>query len=194
MSSPAEAPAVPRRERRLAAGGARDASIEAALTPVAGSLLDLAAASAERARAEADADAAHALSRARADAAQILADARAEGARVAARAGAIQLIGARREAREAVLEARRRAYEALRQRAVEAVVAEAATTAGGWLGERLEELVRSRVGPGASTRRVGAGDLTAIAEAGHRRAVLGPEDLVDEVLASMATEIEGLWA
>jgi len=170
------------------------AALEAALVPVVDALITTAEARVRDECAAAEAGARGELERARTEAARLLDEARADGARAAERTAAMQLAKARRAARETVLSARRRAYDTLRRSAVEALVQRASTPEGRWLGERLAVLVRDRVGPSASAHRAGRGQLEAVAEAGHRRAVLGPGELVDQVLESLATEIEALWA
>jgi sarcosine oxidase gamma subunit len=104
------------------------------------------------------------------------------------------LAATHREAREILLAARRRAYEILRQRAYEVLLLQAATQEGRQLSQRLETLVRDRVGASASVRRVGPGGLGVVAEAGNRRAAFGPSELVEQALVSLGPEIETLWA
>lgn len=169
------------------------APVPGALAPVAEGLLGAAAAGARRTRAAADADVDAEIASARAKAAHLVAEARAEGERAAARIAASQLTAARQGAREAVLAARRQTYENLRRDAVDALVRAASTARAAWLGQRLAELAAERLGPAARVSRTGRGGLTAVAESGNRRAVIGPEELVDEVLATMGTQIEDLW-
>jgi F0F1-type ATP synthase membrane subunit b/b' len=173
---------------------ASHSTLEDALAPVASDLLVAAEAYVRSVLAAADADAEAELARARVEAARILDEARSEGARAASQVAARDLVEARQSARELVLAARRKAYDAFRGRVVEALEREAAAPGGRWIGERLEELVRARVGGPASSRRIGHRPLTVVAESGNRRAVLRSEDLVDQAIESMAAEIEGLWA
>lgn len=168
--------------------------LDAALAPVAHDLLVAAEATVQRVLAAAEDEAAAELRRARAEAARILDEARADGVRAASQVAARELVGARQRARELVLAARCTAYETLRRRAVEAVEQEAARPEGQWITERLAELVRARVGGPSSSRPIGRPLLPVVAESGNRRAVLRPEDLVDQAFESMAAEIEGLWA
>jgi len=170
------------------------ATVQTALVPVADALLAAARASARTTLSDAEADARAELARARAEADHILDEARAEGAEAATKTAAGQLAAARRQAREMILGARRRAYDAVRSGAIEQLAREASTPEGRRLAERLEVLVRDRVGPSASVRRSGPDTVTAVAEDANRRAVLGPEALVDHALMSLADEIDAVWA
>jgi len=169
------------------------AALEAALAPVVDALIASADARARDERAAAQADAHAELARARAEAAGLLGEARTDGALAADHTVAVQLAEARRAARETILSARRDAYETLRRRTVEALELHTATPAGRWLGERVAALVRDRVGAAATVHRAGPGQLAAVAESGHWRAALGPAELVDQALESLATEIVALW-
>ena len=168
--------------------------MEAALAPVADTLVAAAHARAQAERSRAEEDALTELARGRAEAERLLAEARAEGVQAANQVAAAQLAVARREAHELVLAARRRAYETLRRDAVEALEQRGASPEGRLLGNRLVVLVRDRIGTSAPVRRVGPGALAAVAESGNRRAAIETSALVDQALMSMADEIEGLWA
>jgi vacuolar-type H+-ATPase subunit E/Vma4 len=168
-------------------------ALEQALAPVVDALILTAEARAAAAHAEAREAARIELTRARAEARQLLAEARAEGTKAAVQEGVARVALARREALGIVLAARRVAYETLRQDAVEALVRHSATPEGRLLAERLLALVGERVGPGASVQLVERDGLEAQAECGNRRAALGPDALVDQVLASLATEVGVLW-
>ena len=167
---------------------------EAALAPVADALVEAARARAQAERGGAEEDARTEFARARAEAEQMLVEARADGEEAAERSAGAQLAMARREAHETILAARRRAYDTLRSNAIKSLERQAASPEGRQLAERLVSLVRKRVGPSASVHRDGSDALAAVAEAGNRRAALGPSALVDWVLESLATEIEALWA
>jgi len=182
--------------RRLSAGRSDTgrATMEAALVPVVDALLATARARAVTQRAEADEDARTELAEHRAAAERLVAEARADGTRAAQQRAAAQLATARRQAEEMILAARRRAYETLRREAVEALVRQGGTAEGRLLGRRLVALVQDRVGASMPVHQVGPGGLTAVAESGNRRATLGPPALVDQVLGSLADEIEALWA
>lgn len=173
---------------------ANHSMLEETLAPVVSDLLVAAEAQVQTVLAAAEADAGAELARAREEADRIVDEARSEGMRAASQVAAHELVEARQRARGLVLAARRRAYETFRRRVVEAVQQEAAAPGGQWIGERMEEMVRARVGGPSSSQRTGRALLTAVAESGSRRAVLGPEDLVDQALESMSAEIEGLWA
>jgi hypothetical protein len=164
-----------------------------ALAPVARALLAAAEARARAEHAAADEDVRAELGRAHADAERLLAEAREEGRRAGGHVAAALLVVARREARSTVLAARRRAYETLEHSAVEALVERAGTDEGRQLAQRMEELVRDRIGGSAPRPSAGTGGLVTVAELGNRRASLGPSDLVDLALASMADQIETLW-
>jgi vacuolar-type H+-ATPase subunit E/Vma4 len=170
------------------------AAMEAALAPVADTLVAAAHARAQAERSLAEEDALSELASSRAEAERLLTEARAEGIQAARQEAAARLAVARREARELVLAARRRAYERLRSDAVEALEQRGATPEGRLLGTRLMALVRDRIGTTAAVRQVGPGSLAAVAESGNRRAALGASALVDQTLMSMADKIEGLWA
>jgi len=170
------------------------AAIAASLAPVIDAITDAAQARAQAIQAAAAADADAELARARREASRILDAARAAGTAAAATTAASQLTVARRQARECVLVARRQAYEMLRDGALAALVRRASTPDGRRLAERLQTLVRDRVGASASVHRAGPGNLGAIAESGNRRAELEPEELVDRALESLGAGIEALWA
>jgi len=162
--------------------------------PVGDAIVDAALARAQATRAAAAADARLELARAREEAARILDEARFDGTAAATATAASELTIARREARETILAARRRAYETLRDGAVKELVHRAATPDGRRLAERLQALVRDRVGASASVHTAGPGNLGAVAESGNRRAELEPDELVDQALESLGAGIEALWA
>jgi vacuolar-type H+-ATPase subunit E/Vma4 len=192
MNGAATVPSPPR--RRISRAERERAAIEASLRPVADAITQAARERAHATRAAAAAAARAELTRAREEAQGILAEARADGDAAAAATAAIQVTMARREAREMVLAARRAAYETLRERAVAALVEQAATPEGRRLAERLQRLVRDRVGASAAVRSGGPGNLRAVAESGNRRAELAPGALVDQALESLGAGIEALWA
>ncbi len=156
-------------------------------------LLDTARASARMTFSDAEGDARAELASARAKAEHLLDEARAEGVEAATTTAAAQLAAARREAREMILGARRRAYDAVRSGAIEQLARDASTPEGRRLAHRLVVLVRDRVGPSASVRRSGPDTVTAVAQDANRRAVLGPDALVDHALMCLADEIEAVW-
>lgn len=164
------------------------------MTPVAHALLTAARASAQATLSDAEGDARAELTRAHAEAERLLDEARAEGVEAATKTAAAQLAEARRLAHEKILGARRRAYDAVRRGAIEQLARAASTPEGRRLTDRLTVLVRDRVGPTASVRRSGPDTVTAVAENANRRAVLGPEALVDHALMSLADDIEAVWA
>jgi hypothetical protein len=57
----------------------------------------------------------------------------------------------------------------------------------------MEAVVRAQIGPQASVRRTSPASLGVIAELGNRRVELDAALLVDEVLVTMANEIEAMW-
>ncbi len=61
------------------------------------------------------------------------------------------------------------------------------------LAERMRALVSERVGGAAPIRVVEAGAFELTAESGNRLASMEPSELIDEVLASRADEINALW-
>ena len=143
--------------------------------------------------AAAEQDAAATLARARDEAAAVLAQARADGERAAARRAAAEVAAAHRAARRDILAARRRAYLTVRRRAIEELARLGDTEEGRHLGAVLEELARARVGPSPSVHHSGPGALTVTASSGKRRAVIGPDELVDRALRAVAHEVATLW-
>jgi vacuolar-type H+-ATPase subunit E/Vma4 len=183
---------APRRFRfGSSAGDAQFAALRTALEPVAAALLAAAQARVDAVLTDAENDAAIELDRARAEAKRIIVTARAEGRELAERVAALELADARREASGLVLAAHRRAFATLRMRAIEALIAEADTPSGRELGEWIVEAVRRRVGAEATVTRVG---LSVEAASGNRRAILGPTELIDAALESLAVDVEALWA
>jgi vacuolar-type H+-ATPase subunit E/Vma4 len=170
------------------------AAIEASLVPVVDAITDAARARAQGIRAAAAADARAELARAHQEATRIVDEARAAGTEAATVTATSELTVARREARERVLTARRQAYETVREGALAELVRQAATPDARRLAERLQTLVRDRVGASASVHSAGPGNLGAVAESGNRRAELEPGDLVDRALESLGAGIEALWA
>lgn len=175
-----------------------------ALEPVVAALL----AAADRRAAEivstARAERHVAIAQARRQAERIVADARAEGTRAAEHAGRSDVAAARRRAHQLVLEARGRAYEALRHNAVCAVENAADTAEARQLMRRLGAMAVAQLEgtakpPGSpSTGAVARPHVRTHGMAmelswGGRQVVVGPETLVDEVLESMAGEVEALW-
>jgi len=176
-------------------GRHRDASaIAATVVPVAEALTEDARRSAEAVLAAAERDARAELARANDVAQRMLAEARADGTRAASEQADLDLAVAARQARAAVLAARRAAYDALRRRALELLEQRATSPSGRRLGDLLEHLARARVGPSARVHRAGPGSLDVTATSGNRRAVIGPAQLVDDALRTMADEVATLWS
>lgn len=179
---------------RAASWGPRPASLAADVAPAAQALLADARRHADELMAAAARDGAAALASARAEAARILDEASSEGASAADQEVAAQLTAARHEARAIVLRARRDAYAAVRARALATLVARANTDEGRRLASHLEARVRARVGPTAEVRPGERGALDVTATSGGRRARVGAEELVDQALDDLATDVTGLWA
>ena len=102
---------------------------------------------------------------------------------------------ARREAARRCWPPADSAYETLRDGAVAALVRQAATPEGRRLAERLQALVRDRVGAVGVGAQRGPGQLGG---GGRVPATGGPSSsrraLVDQALESLGAEIEALWA
>lgn len=140
---------------------------------------------------EADRDAAAELANAREEAQRILRQAEHDGTEAASRAATMRVARARREARRILLTAQKTTYDALRNRALGALEGRACSPEGERLTEHLEALVQARIGRGAPARRA---PLGAVAERGVCVASIGPEDLVEQAMQSLSSEIASLWA
>ena len=152
----------------------------------------------EAARSQADAiiseaarDAAAELANARDEAERILRQAERDGTEAASRAATMRVARARREARLSLLTAQRTTYDTLRARALDAVQEQASSPEGERLTEHLEALVRARIGRDTPARRA---PLGAVAERGACVAAIGPEDLVEQAMQSLSSEIASLWS
>lgn len=169
-----------------APGGTADA-----LDPVRAELLRAAHADAAALSARAATEAAGVLDRARADAAAILDDARRQGEADGATASRDLLRRARREARSRILSARRETYDELR-RAVAGRAGELCRRDDyGDLHERLEQLARALLGPGAQVTRHPEGGV--VARAPGRRVDLSLTTLADRALHRLGGEVRDLW-
>lgn len=140
---------------------------------------------------EADRDAAAELANAREEAQRILRQAEHDGTEAASRAATMRVARARREARRSLLTVQRTTYDALRARALDAVERQASSPEGERLTEQLEALVQARIGRDTPARRA---PLGAVAERGACVASIGPEDLVEQAMQSLSSEIAALWA
>lgn len=168
--------------------------VEASLEPLSEALVTAARARADDLRAAASEDVRRELSRARSEAERILEDGRLQGVAAAEWIATLRNSAARHQARETVLSAQRRALDKLRQHAIDALVDRAGTPEGRKLSDRLSAHLSERLGRDVQVHREGSSVLELVAESGSRRAFIGPEALVDDVLSSMAEVLEGLWA
>ncbi len=172
----------------------REETVEVAVAPVIDALCEDARQRIAVLSAAAERDAAAELDRARDEAAAILERARADGERAATQRAAADVAAAHRDARRVVLAARREAYLTVRRRALEVLARRGDTEEARRLGTVLEELASARVGPTPTVRHSGPGALTVVASSGKRRAVIGPDELVDRALRTLAVEVAALWA
>ncbi len=169
------------------------ASVLTALDPVIDALLRAARAEAAKCVSEAEAEASAQLEQARAEAAAVLARARAEGEAAAEHASAAAVIAAGRESRETVLATHRRAYEMLRQGISDTLARRADSPEGAALLARLEALVRARLGPDATIRRLDGARIGVSATDGKRYVEMTTEQFVERELAAFGSRIEELW-
>jgi len=160
---------------------------------VANALLDAARERAASIAADAAARAHAVGAKARVDAEHVVDDARTEGERSAQKVAEQRLAVARDEAHAVVLAARRHAYEEVRAAALVELAACAGTPRADALRDRLEALVSSRLGDDVAVGSMPAEGIWASAEKTGRRCVVTAEALVDQVLASHADDVEGLW-
>jgi vacuolar-type H+-ATPase subunit E/Vma4 len=171
----------------------RHETVAAAVAPVVGALSEDARQRIATVSAAAERDAAAELDRARNEAAAILEKAGADGERAAAQRAAAEVAAAHRDAHRSVLAARREAYLGVRRRALEVLTRRGETEEGQRLGAVLEQLACARVGPSPTVRRSGPGSLIVAASSGRRRAVIGPDELVDRALRALDNEVATLW-
>ncbi len=164
-----------------------------ALEPVCEALLASARRRAEDVRCAATEYVRNELSKAHAEAERIVGEARTRGIDAGEWIALSRLSAARREAHEAVLAARRRAFEQLRRETIEALVDRASTPEGRMLSDRLRVLMGERMGSDALVNTETSAAFEMTAESGNRRASIGPETLVDQVLSTMTPAIEELW-
>lgn len=168
------------------------ASSQDPLEVLASTLLARARSDAESARAAADADAELALARARAEADAMLADARARGAADGAAVVATERARAEREARGVLLHAQREAHDELRRAARAAVSALRDDPFYPALLKTLRDRVAQELGPEVAITEMAAGGV--LAEAGCRRIAYSLDDLADDVMDRLGSELDELWS
>jgi vacuolar-type H+-ATPase subunit E/Vma4 len=168
-----------------------NATMRAALAPVAAALRAHAERDAAALLAAADADVRDTEAAARARAAATIAQARADGEAAAERAARVALASARRDARGDVLAARRRALEMVRAGALAELARRWTTPAGDALVERLTAAARARLGPDAVVRPIDGPGVGA--EAGGRHLDVTCASLLERALAEFGARIDELW-
>jgi len=165
---------------------------EEALAPVVSALFSAHRRRADSILAAAETEAKAAVAAARAEDRQEVMLARRNGLQAVERVAAARLGLARREGRRAILSARRLAYEELRDRAVHVLQQRLESPAGRACYDFLVEQVSERAGGATATRRDEPDGWVLEAGSDGRRAELRPALLVDQVLASMASELNRL--
>ena len=144
-------------------------------------------------RATAAAQARHTARAAEEEARSVLEDAKRTGARAAAGTAAGRRAETRRAARELMLSTRRRVLDRLRAESVARLAADLDQPGGVELRQYLRSLVAEVAGARDVQQLHTAGGwvLTAPVTSGEIELDLG--DLVDQIIASLAEELDSLW-
>jgi vacuolar-type H+-ATPase subunit E/Vma4 len=161
------------------------------LEPVRRALSAAARLDAETTLAQADADAAAVLEEATQRALAIRADARALGEADARERVRVDRAQARKDARRLMLEAQRQVYADLRRAVLTRVAALRREPGYDTAVARLTARAREALGPDSTVTASPTGDV--VVESRGQRVTFSLDALVDEVIASFGTELEGLW-
>lgn len=162
------------------------------LAVLASTLLSRAHADARTALDGADADADAIVSQARTSADGLLAEARAKGAADGAAIMAGERARAEREAREVLLRAERLARDEARRAARDAVSALRGDPLYPSLVDVLNSTVKRDLGPDVTVTGLARGGI--VAEAPGRRIEYALDDLADDVMDRLGSDLDGLWS